>query len=593
MIQRLSIQGLALIDRLAIEFSPGFNVITGETGAGKSILIRALDFLTGGKATSETVRKGCEQAVVCGEFWVPEKHPVLEMLEALGVPLELQDKHYPVLIRRQLSAKGRSQAWVNDIGMTSGPLKEVGKLLVDVFAQHENQRLMDPALHVGYLDDFISVADAKEQVRRAYDACFDSIEKMQLWLERFRSGEQGRDFLQFRLEELRTFDPTEADYDQVYSCCQGTKHRSRLKEVFHKAVHAVDENGGVGSKLWEAHHALDVSKDLDAEFAQKILELKNRLAQVATEVDDLTFELGQFLGRFDVDESELEAAEERLYGYQRLFRKHNTAEIKGLLETKANLESELEYTEKAEEHLEDELGELQKSVDALALSCKKLSAARKQAASFITKAVEKELMELSMKGSRFSVEFGQLNRPLPALDFDGVEAKLAKKWDTVSEPLTHMGREGAESVQFLLSANPGEPMLPLARVASGGEISRIMLALKKSLSIDADTCVLVFDEIDTGISGRVANVVGKKMRELSNSFQVICITHLPQVAAHAQAHFRVSKSGSQKRTQTAIEKLTPSESLEEIARLLSGEEVSKTSLANARSLVEKAAPLST
>lgn len=595
MLTRLSIQGLAIIDRLSIEFSPGFNVITGETGAGKSILIRALNYLMGARASADVIRQGATEAIITGEFVVPKRHPVVAALEEIGIPREETDGGCPVIVRRLISPKGRSQSWINDVSVTSGPLKSLGLELVDVFAQHENQRLLEPARHVAYLDACSGASEARERVAKAVEACGEAIAGIERVLEEFLAGEKNRDFLEFRLEELRRFQPSREDYDRVHGLCAAADSVGRVREALVGALGALEGGGeyGPAQRIWEAAKRLerlaaDGVAGREEEEAKALGAFSERARQIATDLDDLVFELRTVLGRYEFDETGLENAQSRLFGYQSLFRKHGIKEIGELVEAVGRLEGEMESLGRAAERIADGLDELEARLDGLEASSRALTEARLKAAKAVARTVEKELHELAMPGARFGVEFQPVERPVPALDLSRFDPSLAARWDALSTRLAKQGPTGAERAQFLLAANPGEPILPLSRFASGGELSRVMLALKKALSVEADTCVLVFDEIDTGISGRVADVVGRKLRDLAEGFQVICISHLPQVAVYADRHFLVQKAGKKNRTESMILPLSDEESAAEIARLLSGDKVSDPSLANARLLIQRA-----
>lgn len=600
LLTRLSIQGLAIIDRLSIEFSPGFNVITGETGAGKSILIRALNYLLGGRASADVIRQGATEAIITGEFVIPKRHPAVDALEKIGIPRELTDGSCHVLLRRLISARGRSQSWVNDVSVTSQPLRELGVELIDVFAQHENQRLLEPSRHVTYLDECTGTAELRAVVSAAADACGESIDEMERVLSEFIAGEKNRDFLEFRLEELRRFNPLPEDYDQVHALCTAADSVGRVREALVGALGALEGGGeyGPAQRIWEAAKRLErLSADgvagreanqPNSDGQKSLGAFSERARQIATELDDLVFELRTVLGRYEFDETGLENAQSRLFGYQSLFRKHGVKEIGELVDALGRLEADMERLGRAAERLTDGMNELEKRVAALERASAALTEARGKSAKVIAKAVEKELQELAMPGAKFGVEFQPVERSVAPLDLSPFDPALAERWQGLAARLGKQGPSGAERAQFLLAANPGEPILPLTRIASGGELSRVMLALKKSLSVEADTCVLVFDEIDTGISGRVADVVGRKMRELADGFQVICISHLPQVAVYADKHFLVKKGGKKNRTESMILPLTDEESAAEIARLLSGDKVSDPSLANARLLIQRA-----
>jgi DNA repair protein RecN (Recombination protein N) len=578
MIRCLGIQGLAIIDRLQIEFEPGFNVITGETGAGKSILIRALNFLTGAKVSTDVIRSGWEMAQVSAEFTLPKGHRALPVLAGLGILPQENGSQWSLVLRRQLNQKGRSQAWVNDVLVALPSLRTLGSQLVDVFAQHENQRLLNPSDHTDYVDDFLDQPELRESVRLLGRKCQESVASI---AERLRSCEEKQrqsDYLAFRLEELKRFSPTVEDFTKVQELCGRVEQVRKTLDPL-KAAFALLEGTDGGES--PSHIAREAAKCLGA--ADNALAA--RVIDCARELEDVGFELGRLLSSMDVDEEELESSQTRLYGYQDLFRKTAVRDAEALVAQKESLEAELRLLTNTEEDLEDQLGALLRLSEELSRSCVRLSVSRMQAAAVIKEDVETELGELHMPGSIFQAEFEPIERDLPLLDFSAFSPSLTKLWAECARGLKKSSSQGSETAQFFLSANPGEPPLPLAKVASGGELSRIMLALKKALAADAETCVLVFDEIDSGISGRVADVVGRKMRELASGFQVLCISHLPQVAVYADAHFLVTKVGKGQRTESSIIPLTKKESAKEIARLLSGSEVSDSSLDNAMNLI--------
>ncbi|MBY0371797.1 DNA repair protein RecN [bacterium] len=575
MITRLSIQGLAIIDSLEIDFTPGFNVITGETGAGKSILIRALGFITGGKVSPDTVRRGSESATVVGEFEVPKDHYVKALLTELGI-----ESDGSILVRRQVHAKGRSQAWVNDVPVAVQSLKTIGTALLDVFAQHENQRLLNPNAHTDYVDSFLKDPKLRENVASAGRECQqilgDLREKLEGLLER---GKQS-DYLAFRLQELQAFEPSVEDFNSIQEYCEQAEASRRGRDTVALSLAALEPADGaaVSEALRESSKAL-------AGLRGPFEALRDRLGACAAEAADLSFELGRLLSGMDFDEQRLEECQQRLFGYQDLFRKHGVREVEALVEQFSLLGKDQAEFDGVQQVLGVLVDSLIKAASRLKKGSAALSTARLQAAQTIKAEVESELADLHMPGSVFQAEFSDAPGMPTALDTVGLETELVARWKKAQGALAGLSAQGAESAQFFLSANRGEPPMPLAKVASGGELSRIMLALKKALAADAETCVLVFDEIDTGISGRVADVVGRKMAELSARFQVLCISHLPQVAVHADSHFLVTKKGTGERTESSIVPLTAEQSAKEIARLLSGEKMSSTSLANAKNLI--------
>lgn len=584
MISHLRIQGLALIDELSIDFSEGFNVLTGETGAGKSILIRALNFLIGAKASSEQIRKGFESASVEAQFRLPRKHPATERLGLIGVLAQDEGGFLEITIRRNLLPNGRSQAWINDQSVTLGSLKSVGEVLVDVFGQHENQRLLNKNCHLDYVDRFLNDKPTLEKYRKSYDEARASLKQLAQILHQLKNLSDDRDYLTFRLEELQKFAPTQEDYEKIKNLTESGSELIRAKETYGKMLAILECEGvrTVPERLWEVQKMLQ---------AEQMEELQNEAAELAAKAESLHYEISKHAETGEVDENEIQEAQERVFGYQTLFRKHHVRDIEGLLSALDALALAAQSGEQLEAQIEKILSQLEKQTKELSALSSKISKMRLEASNRMKKSVESELRELSMPGARFGVNWKAFEAKKLEIEGSDLPESLTKKWEATEEVLSTLHATGGEECEFLLGANVGEELFSLSKIASGGELSRTMLALKKALSVDAETCVLVFDEIDTGISGRVADVVGRKLRELARDFQVICISHLPQVAVYADTHFLVEKArskGSETRTSTSLIRLTSEESEQEIARLLSGESVTKMSLENAKALVEKA-----
>lgn len=588
MIQRLHIQGMAIIDELKIDFSNGFNVITGETGAGKSILIRALSFLLGHKVGPDSIRQGFEQATVSGEFFLRPDHEALNYLATVGVPFDKSPEGSVVIVRRQVNTKGRASAWVNDTPVVAGTIKELGLNLVDIFGQHDNQKLMRPEFHLTYLDKFLEHKNLVPQYRDDYRSCISKVREIEETLNHFVSGRKDLDYHLFRLQELETFSPSVDDFTAVKELAENSRASVSLKEGLEQVLSNLENEGqSINSVLWDA--VKKISRLNDKLSSKELGGLRDRAESLATETDSLSYDISRLLSSLEVDENKIEEAHKRVFGYQELFRKHGVREVEGLLQIQEKLKRDCLSQEDLASDLQKELEGLVAQAEKLNQVAKKLSQQRLKAAHRIKKAVESELSELAMPGVVFDVLWEETEPKEWQLDFAALDNKqLLSLSKNLSQLMQNLGPDGYEHAEFMLASNPGEPLLPLLKVASGGELSRIMLALKKALVADADTCVLVFDEIDTGISGRVADVVGKKMRGLSDAFQVLCISHLPQVAVYADTHFLVKKEAKSKRTESTIIRLTKDESTAEIARLLSGSEVSKAGLANARALMEKA-----
>lgn len=588
MLTRLDIQGLAIIDSLSIEFSRGFNVITGETGAGKSILIKALSLLLGSKASSDTVRRGKDSATVTGFFEVPRGHKSTLILRDFGIPCEDPGEEFDgLLIRRTITNKGRSSAWVNDVPVTAAVLRELASCLMDVFGQHDNLKILDPSQHIHYVDLFLKDPDIIEEYRDSLESTNAIRAKIESLLKSVLSRRRDADYLAFRCTELKTFAPDELDYNHIRTLCQRGAHFMQLISGLEKAQSAIDQGAGgepLSRLVWDASRLLGKLESLNDE----VKPLAEEAALLASRLDDLSFNIGKAMSGVDIDERDLEAAETRLAGYQEMFRKLSVGDIQGLIAESERLQTELDLLETAGHQVVELLRDLKNHASKTSSLAGRLSEARQKAKELVKKRLASELNELAMPEATIDVELIPVSKSSTDLGLESFGPEAVALWAEISQELAGAGENGAERAQFLMSTNKGEGMLPLQKIASGGEISRVMLALKKALAAGADSCILVFDEIDSGISGRVANVVGRKMEELASDFQVICISHLAQVAAYAETHFLVHKFGRGDRTESTISVLSRKESEAEVARLLSGEEVTDTSLANARALIRKA-----
>lgn len=593
MIQKLQISGMAIIEKLEIEFGPGFNVITGETGAGKSILIKALSFLLGHRAHVDLIRKGCEQAVVHAEFTLHPEHEAVAFLREKGLPFE-ESEEVCLLVRRAISQKGRATAWINDVCVSQAALKELGLSLVDIFGQHDHQKLLKPEFHLNYVDLFLD-----QKVLSNYQKQFELVKekwgKLQSKINRFIGGQRDLDYYQYRLRELETLSPSIENYHQLQELTDTSRGSLYLQEGLAEAIENLEGRElGLNRILWETCKKV---KRLQQKVKSDTLEkISGQLEQTASQVDAVCFELNQLLQLCTVDEASIDQAEKKLFEYQEQFRKHGVRNIEELLNVYQRLQSECLSNEELERQISQDCSELAKDLRELRELARQISELRFKAGTLIRRSVEKELSDLAMPGISFDIAWGDSVQQTPELSksFEKGTAlsQLALELDELWEGV---GPRGFERAEFLLASNPGEPLLPLMKVASGGELSRMMLALKKALIADAETCLLVFDEIDTGISGKVANVVGKKMKELASNFQILCISHLPQVAVFADNHFLVKKEVKKEkvksgtvRTESTIVRLSSEQSATEIARLLSGAEVSKAGLANAKALIAKA-----
>jgi len=540
MIRFLSVTNLAVIDRLDLEFAPGFNVLTGETGAGKSILVGAVGLLVGGRASADLVRTGEETAAVQAVF-------------------EKQDGG-EVIVRREVSSQGRSRAFVDGALVTSAALRAAAGSLVDLHGQHEHQVLLDPTAHLDLLDEFAGVTPERDGVAAAFRAW------QQLRDERARlaAAEQQKasraEFLAFQLSEIDTIAP-QADEDQeLITTRQVLANADRLQRLCGDAYTALYEGDEAAlaalGTVWKKTGELAA---LDAKFAPYV----EAREAIKSQLEDLAFFLRSYSQNIDASPARLQEIEDRLALLERLKKKHGPS-LADVIAKAVHLRRELHDIEHATERAAELDAALGTAAAAYRQVAGDLSIRRRAAATEFGKALEKALADLAMAKTRCEVRF--------AVDGNGGEGAWSDR--------------GLDEAEFYISPNPGEDVKPLARIASGGELSRIMLALKTLASTDAPGKTLIFDEVDAGIGGAVADVVGARLRLLGERFQVLCITHLPQIAAYGATHYRIAKSVKGGRTSTGVTRIDGAERETEIARMMGGTDVSASVLAGAREMIE-------
>ena len=542
MIRFLSIRDLAVIDRLDLELDAGFTILTGETGAGKSIVVGALGLLRGARASSSLVRTGAERAVV----------------EAVA---EDADGGARVL-RREVSARGRSRAWVDDRLVSTAGLRTVGAKLLDIHGQHEHQALLDPSTHLDLLDRYAGLESRRDAVRDAFARWRGARRE----LERARAGaEAAAERAEMALSHLRDIDdvdPRENEDEALAAQRRILANAERIHrlaaESYAELYEGDDAALGVLNRVWRRVEEL---ADFDAEFAQH-LESRDT---VRSHLEELAYALRSHAAGADAPPGQLPAVEERLAKLERLKRRHGPTLADVIARREAlRQERDRREGETGLDALEAAASDADETCAGLARA---LSERRRAAAESLADAVEGGLTDLAMERARFQVVFHE-----PA----------AGETDRTDR--------GVDRVEFYFSANPGEDVRPLGRIASGGELSRVMLALRTVISADAPGRTLVFDEVDAGVGGEAAERVGARLRGLAERYQVLCITHLPQIAAYGASHHRVTKFVRGGRTQAAVDRLDGDSRASEIARMMSGTRVSGAVLEGARELLAPEAP---
>jgi DNA repair protein RecN (Recombination protein N) len=563
MLRELRIRNLAVIEEIAVPLTPGLNVLTGETGAGKSILVDAILLVIGARAQPELIRSGEECAVVEALFEVAAPGPVAALLDESGHRLE----DGQLVVKRELSRSGRHRVFVNDSAATVGLLERLGDLLVELHGQHEHQRLMEPARQLELLDRFADCLAQRERV----SALVGRWEETRAALARLRGelaeGARQEDLYRFQLSEIDAARLRDGEENELRTDRSRLQHAERIMSGLGEVMallHEDDHSAGV--RLSRAATLLRGLSRLDAGALAPVEGLEAALAQV----DDVVAGVRALRDRAVADPDRLAEIESRLDAIARLKRKYGETEA-AILAYRRDIAAALARIGSQDVVL----GEHEREVEALAREAAaeavKLSEARERAAQRLERAIQKEVRGLGMAECRFRVSLHR--EPAGGADL----ACGSGGW--------RVGRRGAEAAEFLISANPGETLRPLGKVISGGELSRTMLAVKAILAAADETPTLVFDEVDAGIGGRVADVVGQRLRQTALGRQVLCVTHLAPIAVHAAHHLVVEKRVSKGSTRTSVRALDEAGRVEELARMLGGERVTDASRRHARELL--------
>ncbi len=558
MLNLLHIENVAVIDRADIEFGPGLNVLTGETGAGKSIIIDSINAILGERTSKDLVRTGSNAAVISADLSLSPS--TKKWLEDNGIPYEDSDN---LILFRRITADGKSSCRINGMPASASQLKELGELIFDVHGQNDGKRLLSESNHRRYLDIFGELEGLREAYTKQYQDYtakkeeYAQLKKSEAEKERLEEG------LKREIEEIKRADLKEGEEEKLSARRQLLKNAVKLTDKLtsaYEAMYGGDDSEGALSLILSAEAAMEAAAKAapDEPLISGIITAMNDLRYRA---EDITEQIHDFLDSLDYSPGELDRIEGRLTVINRIIKRYGSsaAAAKRLSDAQNELEDVLYLTEKLAKLEKD----MSTSREAVLKKAANLSSQRKAAAARLEKAIIEELKQLSMPGIRFSVE---------------LTSKGGEGFDS----------SGADEVRFLMSANAGEELGRLSKIASGGELSRIMLAMKNVLSSESDASVLIFDEIDTGVSGIAAQRVGEKLSDLALGKQVLCVTHLPQLAAVADEHFSIVKRLSGGRTFTEVYRLDEEGRKSELARLIGGETVTQTTLTGAGELIEAA-----
>lgn len=569
MLAELSIKDFAIIDQVQIHFREGLTVLTGETGAGKSIIIDAIQLLVGGRGSVEYVRHGANRADIQGLFYLDHpEHPAYEKAKQFGIDL---DEDGMLVLQRSITSQGKSICRMNGKLVTLAILKEFGQTLIDIHTQHETQSLMDSDRHIDLLDlyDYSSMKQAKQE----YHDVYQEYKKIQKRYESLKDNEQEivqrLDLLQFQLKELEEADLQE---DEDVMLEEERKILVNYEKIYQNLNDAYQALYGEQKGLdWLSHAmgSLETIRSYDEDLAKKAEQLTNQYYVI----EELAFDIRNKMDEMEFDPNRLNEIEGRLNELNRLKRKYGQT-VQEMMEYAAAIEEEIDQLTNKDSHLqqlEHQLKEIRKDV---LLEAEELHKLRTKAAQKLKEEISRELNDLYLDKAQFDVDLTLLPGKDHDVEFAGQPVRLTEK--------------GMEQVKFILSTNPGEPLKELQKIASGGELSRIMLALKKIFARHQGVTSVIFDEVDTGVSGRVAQAMAEKIYDISMNSQVLCITHLPQVAAMADTHIRIEKHVHENRTSTEVTELNHDEKIEEISRMITGAEMTETTKDHARELLDLA-----
>ena len=551
MLQQLYIKNFTLIDELDIELHPGFSVITGETGAGKSIILGAIGLLLGQRADSKSIKQGADRCVIEAHFDL-SRYDLKPFFDENDIEYDDHD----TIIRRELTAAGKSRAFINDTPVALTMLKELGDQLMDVHSQHQNLLLNKQDFQLNVVD--ILANDSKEL--EDYQQCFANYQQKTKELNQLREeierNKQNADFLQFQYDELEAAQLAEGEQEELEQQSETMSHAEDIKTALYEADNALNgDESGVVSQVKSAYNALNgISKVMP-----KTAELTERLDSCRIELKDIADEVSQLLERTDFNPAELDNINNRLDRLYELEKKYHVETVEELIQQRDNLKLKLSHIENSDEAVSEMEKEVAKLRSLCAHRAETISTMRRATADNMRSNLAQRLEQLGMPHARFDVSITK----------------------------TELGKNGQDSISFLFSANTSTPLQPVSQVASGGEIARVMLSLKAMISGAVKLPTIIFDEIDTGVSGKIAEKMAQIMQEMGRTErQVISITHLPQIAALGSHHYRVSKEETKNGTVSHMTELNNEERITEIAQMLSGSDISDAAIQNAKELLK-------
>ncbi len=565
MLKELRIKNYAIIDGLNIDFKAGLNILTGETGAGKSIIIESLGLILGERASDESIRSGEDSATVEAVYDISRVKNIKEKLSESGIKAENNE----LIIRRQISRSGKNRSYINDSAVNLSLLKDIGDMLVDIHGQHEHQTLLHPENHSIVLDLFGNTLLLREKCRENYSNLQNLQREVNELINKERERVQKIDLLTFQKEEIDKAELKIGEDDDLKNeknLLQNAERLHRYATESYEALYSTE--GSVIEKLNSViTNIIEINK-IDSSAGKILDDGKEALF----EIEDIASRIRDYTGKIEFNPDRLSEIDDRLAEITALKRKYGT-NIEDVLTYRKKIDEDLEILSKSQERMDGLSAEIEKLKKEMEDVSMELAREREKAADRFESMIEKELKELKMEKVRFKVNFSYEEDDTSFIKYKGKPVKLFP--------------EGIGKIEFFFSPNIGEDLKPLSKIASGGELSRVMLSIKNILTNKDSIPVLIFDEVDAGIGGGVAEIVGEKLKKVSKGRQVFCITHLPQIASRADSHFLIAKKTSNNRTITSIKELKDDERVEEIARMAGGKVITDTVRKHAEEMIIK------
>lgn len=550
MLRQLHIKNFTLIDQLEVDFYPGFSVVTGETGAGKSIILGALGLLLGNRADSKVIKEGAQRCIVEAHFDI-ERYDMHSIFEENDI-----DYDNECIIRREVNANGKSRAFVNDTPVGLSVLKELGEQLIDIHSQHQNLLLQKDDFQLSVVDIIAKSKATVEKYKAAYDAYHAAKTSLQKTKDSIAANAANADYVKFVYEELSELKLQENEDEELEQTQNTMQHSEDIKSSLYEIDTHMSDDTGIIARMYRSLASL---RTITGVYPQSE-EIMERLDAAYIEVKDISAEVADMLESVDYDPDELQRINERLDRIYTLEHKHHVDSVNELRALEQQFKETLNNINNSEETLDELEKALEKALKEAESTAKELTKMRKAGAKLIEKEMAERLKPLGLPNVRFNVELSPVA----------------------------LSQNGADKVEFLFSANPGTPLRPVSEIASGGEIARVMLSLKAMLSGAVKLPTIIFDEIDTGVSGRVAEQMALIMKEMGlNERQVISITHLPQIAAMGSNHYKVYKEQDATETRSHMTHLNDEERVNEIAQMLSGSNITEAAIHNAKELLGK------